>query len=106
MTAKRIELGLYGNVLRENIGRMRKAKRLTYTALSNELAAAGRPIPILGLRRIETGDRRVDVDDLVAVAEIFGVSLSDLLDPALCQVCAGVPPVGLSCKSCDAASSR
>src|SRR5206468_1120492 len=31
------------------------------------------PIPVLGLRRIERGERRVDLDELVALAKALGV---------------------------------
>jgi hypothetical protein len=50
------------------------------TELSAKLADL-RPIPPLGIRRIEAGDRRVDVDDLVAIALALGVSPSTLLVP-------------------------
>jgi transcriptional regulator with XRE-family HTH domain len=40
------------------------------------------PIPDLGLRRIESGDRRVDADDLMALAVALDVSPVTLLMPA------------------------
>jgi transcriptional regulator with XRE-family HTH domain len=49
--------------------------------LSRQLAEVGREIPPLGLRRIESGERRVDVDDLVALAVVFDVSPLALLLP-------------------------
>ena len=49
--------------------------------LSRQLAEMGRQIPPLGLRRIESEDRRVDVDDLVALALALGVSPITLLMP-------------------------
>lgn len=41
----------------------------------------GRPIAVLGLKRIESGERKVDVDDLMAFAIVFGVSPLTLLMP-------------------------
>jgi hypothetical protein len=41
----------------------------------------GREIPPLGLRRIESGERRVDVDDLMALAVTLNVSPIGLLMP-------------------------
>ena len=38
------------------------------------LAEAGREIAVLGLRRIESMDRRVDVDDLFALAYVFKIA--------------------------------
>lgn len=46
------------------------------------LAEIGRDIPPLGLRRIESGERRVDADDLMALAVALGVSPISLLMPA------------------------
>ena len=48
---------------------LRERTNLGYAQLSRKLKEAGRAIPELGLRRIEDGDRRVDVDDLAALAE-------------------------------------
>lgn len=42
----------------------------------------GREIPPLGLRRVESGDRKVDVDDLVALALALDVSPLALLLPS------------------------
>lgn len=74
-------LGPTGETLRENVRRLREDQRLTYVELSDRLSAAGRPIPVLGLRRIERGERRVDADDLVALAVVLGVNPSTLLLP-------------------------
>lgn len=55
---------------------------MQYKELAERLVQIGRPIPALGLRRIEAGERRVDADDLVALAIAFGVSPLTLLLPA------------------------
>lgn len=52
-----------------------------FAQLSRELGNAGRDIPPLGLGRIESGERRVDVDELTALAAAFGVSPVTLLMP-------------------------
>lgn len=54
---------------------------MSYKALSERLEQLGRPIAVLGLRRIEAGERRVDVDDLVALALAFDVGPATLLLP-------------------------
>ena len=61
--------------------RFREERRLRYAELSRQLADIGRDIPPLGLRRIESGERRVDVDDLAALAVVFDVSPLALLFP-------------------------
>lgn len=76
-------LGDAGKAVSRNVKRLREQQRLTFVELSERLAALEppRPIPVLGLRRIEREERRVDVDDLFAFAEVFGVSpISLVLD--------------------------
>ena len=72
-------IGATGRRVADNIARVRKQQRLTYTALSAKLENRGREIPVLGLRRIERYQRRVDVDDLVYLAEALGVPVDRLL---------------------------
>lgn len=78
-TKGRMELGATGEQVRENVRRLRGGMQLK--ELSERLTAVGRPIPPLGLRRIELGERRVDVDDLVALAVVFDVPPLVLLLP-------------------------
>ncbi|WP_431840296.1 helix-turn-helix domain-containing protein [Gordonia hongkongensis] len=81
MAGKKVETGPTGAAAAENIARLREAQRITYAELSRILGDAGRPIPPLGLRRIESGERRIDVDDLVAIASALGSSPITLLAP-------------------------
>lgn len=80
MAEKRIPLDPTGMRVAENVKRLRGS--MQYKELSERLEAAGRAIPTLGLRRIEAGERRVDVDDLMALAVVFGVSPLTLLLPS------------------------
>lgn len=79
MAAKKLDLGGTGETVRENVKRLRGG--MQYKELSERLSELGRPIPPLGLRRIEAGERRVDVDDLVALAVALGVSPLAILLP-------------------------
>jgi transcriptional regulator with XRE-family HTH domain len=72
-------IGPASRVLAANIKRVREGMRLSYAGLSRRLAIIGQPIPELGLRRIEKGERRVDVDDLLALCLVLGISPVDLL---------------------------
>lgn len=74
-------LGAVGGYVVENFNLLLAERRLGYKELSDTLAAIGRPIPVLGLSRIAKGKRRVDVDDLVALAVALRVSPSALLLP-------------------------
>lgn len=79
-------LGPTGREVRRNIQRLREVKGLTKRDLSERVRAAGRPIPPLGISRIEAGDRRVDADDLVALAVALGVNPSALLLPPVADL--------------------
>lgn len=81
MTEKKNPLGPTGETVRENIKALRSHRNLKFAELSRKCAEAGRPIPALGLRRIEQGTRRVDADDLVALALALDVSPATLLMP-------------------------
>jgi transcriptional regulator with XRE-family HTH domain len=76
-----IELGSTGRVVADNVRRHRTARKLTIAQLSEQLQSAGRYIAEISLGRIEAGTRRVDVDDLVAIAGVLEVPLVDLLLP-------------------------
>jgi hypothetical protein len=54
---------------------------MTTADLSRRLTAAGQPIADTGITRIEKGDRKVDVDDLAALAVVLGCSPARLLLP-------------------------
>lgn len=82
MAEKKNPLGPTGQQVRANIRRFREQRKLSYRELSDRLAEAGRPIPTLGLSRIENGERRVDADDLVALAIALKVNPSALLFPS------------------------
>lgn len=81
MAEKRIEPGPLAQQAARSIRRIREARRITYSELAERLAAAGRPIPVLGLSRMEQGDRRIDVDDLSAIAQALRVPPIWLLFP-------------------------
>lgn len=73
------EVGPLGRNLIANMEYLRQARGLSCRKLSAELDKAGRRIPPLGLARIAKGERRVDVDELVAPAEVLGVTPDVLL---------------------------
>lgn len=87
-------LGPSGARVMENLKQIREERRLSYRELSDRLAELGRPIPTLGLSRIEKGERRVDADDLVALALALDVTPSRLLLPATAGTDRGVDLTG------------
>ncbi len=78
---KKNPLGPTGTTVADNIRRLRTGRGLAFTGLAERLAAIGRPIPTLGLRKLEAYERRVDADDLVALAVALDVSPVTLLMP-------------------------
>lgn len=75
-------LGPIGVNVQQNVKRLREQRRLSLAELSRRLKSIGREIPTLGLSRIESGARRVDADDLVALGVALGVSPVTLLLPS------------------------
>jgi hypothetical protein len=76
---KKIDLGVFGLAVATNVRRFRGDT--SYAELSRRLEEVGRPIPPLGLRHLEAGNRRVDVDDLFALGMALDVAPLALLLP-------------------------
>lgn len=94
-------LGPVGRAVQANVTRLRSVRGLTQKALCDAMATAGRPVPLLAIHRIESGVRRVDADDLVALAFALKVTVQQLLEStAGCDVCQGAPPLGFACTKC------
>lgn len=92
---RRNPLGATGEAVRTNVRRLREAQNLGYAQLSRRLKTSGRAIPELGLRRIEDGERRVDADDLLALAAALNVSPTTLLMPKVVDADSPVETTGL-----------
>ena len=88
-------IGPTGTTVAANIKRLRKQRGLAFTELSARLGAIDRPIPPLGLRKIESGGRRLDTDDLTALAVALGVSPITLLMPADTDTSTAVTATGV-----------
>lgn len=80
--AKRVgALGPTGIRLSKRVQDLRQARGLTLGTLARRLGELGRPIDLSALAKVEKGQRRVDVDDLVALARVLDVSPNWLLLP-------------------------
>lgn len=66
---------------RKNHKRIREQRDMTWAQESRFLKSLGWEIPPLALKRIEIGERRVDLDDLMALALALDVSPMELLLP-------------------------
>lgn len=74
-----IALGVTGKYVADAVRVYRQKRDLTYKELEKRLTDLGRPIPELGIRRLEAEARRVDVDDLMTLAIALEVSPLQLL---------------------------
>ena len=81
MAMKKIEPGPLGLNVARNVRQLREQAGYGYAELSRLLTDMGRPIPPLGLRHLEAGERRVDVDDLWALAFALNTAPITLLLP-------------------------
>lgn len=85
-------LGPSGQRVAANVRQLRQARGLGLAELSTRMSAAGQPVSLGALSKVENGDRRVDADDLVALAVALDVAPSRLLLPTT----AGDEPVDLT----------
>jgi transcriptional regulator with XRE-family HTH domain len=81
MAAQKKEQGAASVRVASNLRAMRAQRGLSTYALGRKLAEIGWPIRASIITRIEGGERRVDVDDLVALAVALDVSPGTLLMP-------------------------
>jgi transcriptional regulator with XRE-family HTH domain len=81
MGARAVELGTVGWAVARNVKALREARGLTQTDVSDRMRVIGRPLLPTGVLKVEQGSRRVDVDDLVALALALDATPNDLLGP-------------------------
>ncbi|MET9564305.1 TIR domain-containing protein [Streptomyces tauricus] len=74
-------LGPTGARVADRLTELRRARELTQGQLTEKLRELGRPIAVAALSKIEKGLRRVDTDDLIALALALDVSPNELLLP-------------------------
>jgi transcriptional regulator with XRE-family HTH domain len=82
MATRRVEIGPTGETVRANVARVRKRQGLTLRDAADRLTDIGHPMAHNTVSEIERGARRVDVDDLMALAAALDVSPATLLMPA------------------------
>ncbi len=100
-TRRANDLGPIGICVAENVRRMRSVQRVTTEQLAAHVSDLGRPMYANTITKIEKLLRRVDVDDLAALATALGVTPAQLLDPPTdCSICHGTPPPGFACIEC------
>lgn len=94
-------IGSHGTAVLTKIRMLRSKRGLSLRALAAETAKTGRGLSPDAINKIELGVRRIDVDDLFALAEALGTTPSQLLEPPEeCSACHGQPPAGFACLAC------
>jgi transcriptional regulator with XRE-family HTH domain len=76
-----VQRGATADTVSANVKRLRRKQNLGLRGLAGKLAEVGRPLTHSAVDQIEQGGRRVDVDDLMALAAALGVSPVTLLMP-------------------------
>ncbi|MDX3641434.1 helix-turn-helix transcriptional regulator [Streptomyces sp. MB09-02B] len=81
MATRPVETGPTGERVAANIAKIRRQRGWDQRKLADRMTEVGRPMRASVISKIEKGDRRVDVDDLVALARALKVSPVTLMLP-------------------------
>lgn len=74
MATRPVEIGKMGEHVAATVGRLRRDRGWEQRELAERVTVVGRPMSSSLISKIESGARRVDVDDLVALAAALEVS--------------------------------
>ena len=91
MAARPIQIGEAGGHVAAAITRHRQRLGWDQAGLADRVTAVGRPMSASVLGKVEAGARRVDVDDLVALAAALDVPPASLLPGDVDEVANGDP---------------
>jgi transcriptional regulator with XRE-family HTH domain len=105
-------IGPAGERVADNLWQLRTARGISIRQLSVKLRTLGHPLSTEAISKIENGRasvpmpkqvRRVDVDDLLALAAALAVQPARLwAESTKCATCFGAPPPGFICVTCSA----
>ncbi len=87
------DIGADGERVSANIARLRKARGIDLRSLSEGTRAAGRHLSASALSKLENLHRKIDIDDLFAIATALDVTVYALLGVAENEVAVRVPLV-------------
>lgn len=96
-------MGPSSGVVAGNLRKVRLNRGLTLQDVAERLTERGRTMTTSAVSKIERAERRVDVDDLTALAAVLGVTPTDLLMPVATDgpLLTGLPE-GLTVEDVDA----
>lgn len=79
MGTKPVQRGAVGEQVSRSVRERRAELGISQADLAERLKAQGRPFQVSAVSKIEAGDRRVDVDDLAALAVALDVTPDQIL---------------------------
>ncbi|WP_406420894.1 helix-turn-helix domain-containing protein [Streptomyces sp. NBC_00842] len=88
MASRALQPGPAGAHAAQAVARLRDTRGWDQRELAVRLTQAGRPASQPTVSRMESGARRIDIDDLVALAAVLGAPASALLPPETAPVAA------------------
>jgi transcriptional regulator with XRE-family HTH domain len=96
-------IGPDGIAVLTKVRMLRRKRGLSLRRMAEETRKLRRTLSADAVNKIELGVRRIDVDDLFALAAVLGVTPAQLLEPPEeCSTCHGRPPAGFTCNACGA----
>ena len=98
MGTNAVQRGATARTVSENVKRWRDQRNLGLRGLAKKLGDVGRPLTHSAIDQIEKGTRRVDVDDLMALAAALEVSPITLLLPADTDASTSVDASGIGAR--------
>ncbi|MFC1410368.1 helix-turn-helix domain-containing protein [Streptacidiphilus sp. N1-12] len=102
MTGRQLAARNVSIAVGQNIAAWRRWHGLSGSTLSASMAARGLPMSPANLSNIENGHQRVTVDQLVAFAQVLGLTPEQLLKGPACRSCWDTPPPKFTCQVCKA----
>jgi len=86
-----------------NVRRFRRARGWSQAELAGHWGVTRRVVVNAEERGVRRKPRVLGINDVVALAAAFGVSVTDLISPPPpCATCEDAPPEGFTCQACGA----
>lgn len=92
-----------------NVAALRGMHGWSQRVLARQTEIRGiKPVGFSTIARMEKGSRpeeeavAIYIDDVVSLAETFGITVQQLITPPKCVACMDNPPKGFTCRTCGA----
>lgn len=92
-----------------NVAALRSVRGWSQRGLAQQTEIKGsKPVGFSTIARMEKRAQPTEepvavyIDDVVSLAETFGVTVQELITPPKCMACMDNPPAGFACRACGA----